>query len=75
MDEQILTGFLSEIEKIGMSSEEFKAKMSQPPTGDTGPPGKGKNDPRFKANTGKGFEKKAMSAPVQKWIELLKSRT
>jgi len=77
MDEQILTAFVDEIEKIekiGMSTADVKKKMSAPPTGDTGPAGKGKEDPRFKANVARGFAKKAMAGGVASLLESLKAR-
>lgn len=73
MDERILEAFIEEIEKMGMSTDEVKARIAQPPSGDTGPPGKGKDDPRFKANVGRGFGK-GMSKGAEDLLAALRSR-
>jgi hypothetical protein len=77
MDVTILNAFVDEIEKIGMSTADIKKKMDAPPTGDTGPngpDGKGKEDPRFKANVARGFVKRGLSKKAASWVDSLKAR-
>lgn len=78
MDEQILASFLDEIDrldKLAMSNADIKEKLNAPPTGDTGPPGKGKDDPRFKANVARGFKPRGLTKKASDFIEMLKSRS
>lgn len=72
MDELLLLGFVDEMDKIAMSTKNIKRKIAQPPTGDTGPEGKGLDDPRAEA----AQFKKAASADsfVLRFLEELKSR-
>lgn len=76
MDEIMRNAFVDELNKIaagGSISAKIKAAKKAPPGPDLGGgPGKGKNDPNFLENIGRGFKKKA-EAKGSKITQLLKS--
>lgn len=74
MDEIITKAFADEVEKIAASTDAIKKKIDEPPTGDTGPPGKGKEDPRFKDNVARGFKPRGLSKKAASFIDNLKTR-
>jgi len=71
-DAVIMAGFINELDKISMSTEEVKKKISAPPTGDTGPAGKGLNDPRAIAAKKAIMEKKGEGGNVKDLLAILK---
>jgi hypothetical protein len=74
MNKTMLDAFVDELQKISASSVSAKIEAAKKagPGPDTGPPGKGKADPRFLENIGKGF-KKAAGVSESKVTQLLAS--
>ena len=72
VDSVIMAGFINELDKISMSTVEVKKKISAPPTGDTGPAGKGLNDPRAIAAQKAIMEKKGEEGKVKDLLAILK---
>jgi len=68
----IMAGFVRELDKISMSTEDVKKKISAPPTGDTGPSGKGLNDPRAIAAQKAIMEKKGEEKRSKDLLAILK---
>lgn len=76
-NEIIQSAFEDELNKIAKGVESISAKIEAakkaPPGPDTGPPGKGKADPRFLENIGKGFKKGAEVKGGSRIAQLLQS--
>lgn len=71
-DMVMFISFMDEIQKIGATAAEIEKKKAAPPQPDRGGgPGKGKNDPNFIKNIGRGFAKAAAAKPGESKVSAL----